>query len=448
MKKRNARELAMDLLVAIEEKQAYSNLLLNTWIDKYKLEQKDAALLTELVYGTIQRKLTLDYYLSHFLEKKKKISNWVIQLLRISLYQMVYLDRIPDRAVLYEAVEIAKKRGHKGIAALVNGVLRNIQRKGLPTIKDIQDPIERTAVKTSAPKWLVERLASQYGFETAENILSSQLLHAKQTARVNKLKTTVPQAIAALEKEGIEAVKGKLVDEAIEAVKGNLANTSLYQKGWFTIQDESSMLVSLALQVKEGEQILDACAAPGGKSTHIAELLNNTGKVVSLDLHEHKIQLIEKQASRLGLLNVNAKVLDSRNASEHFPPNSFDKILVDAPCSGFGVIRKKPEIKYTKTEEDILSLTSVQKKILASVADLVKPGGLLVYSTCTIDKQENEEMIKYFLKEHDDFQLDETLKDRMPEKVRQYVENGFVQILPQYFNTDGFFIAALRRKVQ
>lgn len=372
----------------------------------------------------------------------------MIQLLRISLYQMVYLDRIPDRAVLYEAVEIAKKRGHKGIAALVNGVLRNIQRKGLPTIKDIQDPIERTAVKTSAPKWLVERLASQYGFETAENILSSQLLHAKQTARVNKLKTTVPQAIAALEKEGIKAVKGKLVDEAIEAVKGNLANTSLYQKGWFTIQDESSMLVSLALHVKEGEQILDACAAPGGKSTHIAELLNNTGKVVSLDLHEHKIQLIEKQASRLGLLNVNAKVLDSRNASEHFPPNSSDKILVDAPCSGFGVIRKKPEIKYTKTEEDILSLTSVQKKILASVADLVKPGGLLVYSTCTIDKQENEEMIKYFLKEHDDFQLDETLKDRMPEKVRQYVENGFVQILPQYFNTDGFFIAALRRKVQ
>lgn len=447
MKKRNVREAALDLLLAIEKKQAYSHLQLKAYIEKHDLSPKDIGLLTELVYGTIQRKMTLDYYLSHFLKTTAKLSDWVILLLRISLYQMVYLDRIPDRAVLYEAVEIAKKRGHPGIASFVNGVLRNVQRKGLPPMDVINDPLERISIKTSTPKWLVERLSKQYGLGETEKILMAQLSPARQTARVNRLKADVPQVLQALDEEGIDAKKGKLVDEAIYAVKGNLAKSKAYKNGWITIQDESSMLVAKALNVKEGDHVLDACAAPGGKSTHIGEILNNTGKVVSLDLHEHKIQLIEKQAHRLGLANVEARVLDSRFVAEHFPPSTFDKILVDAPCSGFGVIRKKPEIKYTKTKEGIFSLISVQKEILRAASHLLKPNGILVYSTCTIDREENDGVIKSFLQDHEDFELDDTMSERMPVQVKQYIEGGRLQMLPHYFETDGFFIAALRKKV-
>lgn len=215
-----------------------------------------------------------------------------------------------------------------------------------------------------------------------------------------------------------------------------------------TIQDESSMLVAQALGPSEDETILDSCAAPGGKSTHVSEKMKNTGKVVSLDLHKHKVKLIADQASRLGLTNIETKAMDSRKASEQFAPESFDKILVDAPCSGFGVIRRKPDLKYVKTKSDVENLAKIQLDILKSVSGLLKKGGTLVYSTCTVDKTENEGVVKEFLSSHPEFEPDPTLAGRLPEKVRNDVTaDAMVQIMPHAFGTDGFFIASFRKRV-
>ncbi|KXG10500.1 16S rRNA (cytosine(967)-C(5))-methyltransferase RsmB [Anoxybacillus rupiensis] len=447
MKHKNVREVALDVLLAIDEKEAYSNLLLNQTIRSTRLPERDTGLLTELVYGTVQRRDTLDYYLQPFIKKSHKLQKWVRMLLRLSLYQMLYLDRIPDRAVIFEAVEIAKKRGHRGISSMVNGVLRAVQRDGVPSVDEIQGDVERLAVKTSHPYWLVKRWASQYGLQETEKICMANLTAPKQTARVNTVLATVDEVIAMLEEEGTEVERGELAEEAIRAKKGNLVDTKAFRNGYMTIQDESSMLVARALHPSEHERVLDSCAAPGGKSTHIAELMKRTGQVISLDVHEHKVKLIKQQAERLHLPNIAAYVLDSRQASQYFARESFDKILVDAPCSGFGVIRRKPDIKYAKNEKDLRELARLQLAILREVAPLLKRGGTIVYSTCTIDHDENEEVVAEFLRLHPEFTVDDTLSERLPEKVRPYVANGQLRLLPHYFDSDGFFIASLRKKV-
>ncbi|MBO1624909.1 16S rRNA (cytosine(967)-C(5))-methyltransferase RsmB [Bacillus cereus] len=443
--RQNVRELALDGLMQVEKSGAYSNLLLNNLIEKSQIDRKDVGLLTEIVYGTIQRRDTLDYYLQPFL--RKKVEAWVKVLLRLSLYQMVYLDRVPERAVIHEAVEIAKRRGHKGIAGMVNGVLRSIQREGVPSLEEIQNPISRLAVATSHPEWLVKEWTAAYDLETAEKMCEMNLIPPVSAARVNVDKGTVEEAISLLEDEGVEAKRGDLSEDAIQLEKGNVAHTEAFQKGFLSIQDESSMLVARALEPEEGDMVLDSCAAPGGKTTHIAERLKGTGQVMSLDLHPHKVRLIQQQAKRLDLENVETKALDARKVQEHFASESFDKILVDAPCSGFGVIRRKPDIKLGKEKGDSERLSTIQLSILEKVAPLLKAGGRLVYSTCTIEKIENEQVIERFLQEHPEFTWDTTMKERMPEKLRPYINEGQVQILPHYFATDGFYIACLRKKV-
>lgn len=439
----NVREAALDVIEKINKNQAYSNLLLNETIKKHQLSRKDTGLLTEIVYGTIQRKKTLDFYLDDFLTNRKRMQNWVISLLQLSLYQMVYLDRVPDRAIIHEAVEIAKKRGHKGVSGMVNGVLRNTQRKGLRNPEDIEDVAERISISKSHPLWLVQRWIDQLGVEATEAMCDENLLAPYVTARVNKIRTSVDQVIKDLESEGVEAVAGTLSEDAIKIIQGKLFDTEVYKRGDLTIQDESSMLVARALGIEPGQKVLDACAAPGGKSTHIAERLNGSGHVNSLDLHAHKVKLIKKQAQRLNLRAIEAEMLDSRNVAERFKAKSFDRILVDAPCTGFGVLRRKPDIKWSKQEEDINRITSVQKGILDAQASLLKPGGKLVYSTCTIEEAENQEVVKQFLSDHPEFKLDVTLSNRLPDKLETYCEGGQVQLLPHYFGTDGFYIACL-----
>lgn len=450
MKQKNqlnsVRDVAVEILLQIEKNQAYSNLLLNTMIKKHKVNEKDIGLLTEIVYGTIQRRDTLDYFLANYIKKAKKLELWVKILLRVSLYQMVYLDRVPDRAVLYEAVEIAKKRGHKGIASLVNGVLRSIQREGLPDLNEISNENERLAIRTSHPLWLVDKWVKQFGFSETEKMCEANLIPPSQTARVNQIKVGVNDLIEQLNANDIPVERGDLSEDAIKGLKGNLALTEAFTEGNLTIQDESSMLVARALNPQPGEMILDACAAPGGKSTHIAERMQGSGIVHSLDLHEHKVKLIKQQADRLGLNNIQAEALDSRKASEKFQPESFDRILVDAPCSGFGVLRRKPDIKYTKTSEDIERLAKLQLEILQEVAPLLKKDGVLVYSTCTIDKEENSDVVEAFLANHQEFSRVESVNAYLPEKIRPYINKGEVQILPHYFGTDGFYIASLRKK--
>src|SRR6478735_6763439 len=356
MSKYNVRDIALDILLAIEKNQAFSNLLLNNSIQKRGIQGKDAGLLTEIVYGTIQRRDTLDYGLAPFLKNPKKLQPWVRVLLRLSLYQMVYLDRVPDRAILHEAVEIAKKRGHKGIASMVNGVLRNIQRSGTPSLEEIQNPVERLAIETSHPLWLVKRWVEQYGLDKTRGICLANLMAPKQTIRVNSARFTQNEVKEALEKEGIVVEPGHFVEEALEVQKGNAAHTQAFREGM------------------------------------------------------------------------------------------FNRILVDAPCSGFGVMRRKPDLKYTKTEQDVKQLARIQQDILNAVAPLLKKGGTLVYSTCTIDRDENGDVVAAFLTDHADFQKDETLVARMPQKLKQNVKHGEIQLLPDA-QSDGFYIACLQKKV-
>ncbi|PFG06765.1 16S rRNA (cytosine(967)-C(5))-methyltransferase RsmB [Bacillus sp. es.034] len=444
MSKRNktVREAALDVIEAVEKNQSYSNLLLHSVIEKNELPGKDIGLLTEMTYGTIQRKMTLDFYLAPFI--KGKLDDWVRQLLRLSLYQLVYLDRIPDRAVFYEAVEIAKKRGHKGISGLVNGVLRSVQRKGLPTLDSIKDPVERVAIETSHPYWLVKRWSEQFGLDKTKEMCETNLIAPHQTARVNTTRISREELLQRLADSGNELQESLIVPEAVQSLRGNLAKTDEYRNGLCTIQDESSMLVSYALKLEKGMKVLDACAAPGGKTTHIAEKLSGTGEVHALDLHKHKVKLIDENASRLGLSNIHTAALDSRKAGEKFEKGSFDRILVDAPCSGLGVLRRKPDIKYAKKEADLLSLQKIQLDILSAVAPLLKKGGLLVYSTCTVDQNENEGTVSAFLSDHPDFEFHAL--DRLPEAVRPFIDGNQLQIFPQDFGGDGFYISCFLKK--
>ncbi|WML49315.1 16S rRNA (cytosine(967)-C(5))-methyltransferase RsmB [Neobacillus sp. PS3-34] len=446
-KKKNVRETALEILDAIEKNQSYSNLLLHNAIEKNQLPTKDIGLLTELVYGTLQRKMTLDFFLKPFIKNGSKTERWVMNLLRMTLYQMVYLDRVPDHAAIHEAVEIAKKQGHKGISGMVNGVMRSIQRQGLPSLEEITDPLERLSIESSTPLWLVSRWADQFGLEKTEEMCELNLTAPVQTARVNLTKISREECLGMLEEDGFFVEKSPILPESIIALKGNMASSTAFKKGFLTIQDESSMMVAYALDVKSNERIMDACAAPGGKSTHLAEKMENRGEIISLDLHEHKVKLIKETASRLGLRNITTIAMDSRKAGEHFEEESFDKILLDAPCSGLGVMRRKPDIKYTKNEKDIIQLASIQQNLLNSVAPLIKKGGILVYSTCTVDKEENENTVTSFLKEHPEFEGDTEFAERMPEAIRPLITGFDLQILPQHIGSDGFYIACLRKKV-
>ncbi|MBT2756064.1 16S rRNA (cytosine(967)-C(5))-methyltransferase RsmB [Mesobacillus foraminis] len=445
--RKNVRETALELLDSVEKNQAYSNLLLNNAIEKNKIDKKDTGLLTELIYGTLQRRMTLDFYLDPFIKNNSKLEKWVLQLLRLTLYQMVYLDRVPDRAAIFEAVEIAKRRGHKGIAGVVNGVLRSIQRQGLPSLDAISDPTEKLAIETSHPVWLVKRWVSQFGHEKTKEMCEMNLTAPLQTARVNVTRISVEDCLLQLDKEGFLVEPSPIIPEAIKCLRGNLAASNTFKEGLLTIQDESSMLAAYALGVKKDDRILDACAAPGGKSTHIAEKLQNSGKVLSLDLHEHKVKLIAENAGRLGLTNIETKKLDSRTIQGHIEAETFDSILLDAPCSGLGVMRRKPDMKYTKREEDLSRLQQIQLDLLEAVSPLVKKGGTIVYSTCTVDREENQETVRLFLEKNPGFEGDLSLADRMPEAVRPLIRGYDIQILPQDLGSDGFYIACLQRKV-
>ncbi|PYZ97968.1 16S rRNA (cytosine(967)-C(5))-methyltransferase [Alteribacter lacisalsi] len=447
MTKSNVREAALDVLLKVEKNQAYSHLLLNQTINTHNLAPRDTGLFTEIVYGTIQHQKTLDFYLSPFVKKPLgKLDDWVRLLLRLTVYQTVYLDRVPERAAFYEAVQIAKKRGHKGISGMVNGVLRSLQREGLPDPDSINDPIERMAVKYSHPEWLVSRWTEQFGEERAARICRANLEHPKQTARVNRTKVTVEEAVALLEEDGYEAEKSTIIPDGVIVKKGAIAKSRAFKEGYLSIQDESSMLAGYALGAEQGEAVMDSCAAPGGKTAHIAETMNNIGRLEALDIHQHKAALINEQKNRLDLDLINAKVLDARKAGEVFEEASFDRILVDAPCSGLGVIKRKPDLKWTKSAADTVRLGKIQLDILQAVWPLLRPGGTLVYSTCTVDRDENSTIAASFLEKTPDARPDEGMRDRLPEKLQQVCKSGAeLELFPDDFGTDGFYIHAFTK---
>ena len=437
----NVRDAALSILMEINQHQAYSNLLLNRTIKKYRIEAKDRGLLTELTYGTLQHRMALDYYLEPFV--RGKLDDWVRELLRLSLYQIVYLTKIPPHAVVHEAVEIAKRRGHKRIAPTVNGILRNVMRQGVRSLDELPEGTRKTALETSHPEWLIQRWTEQYGEAEAVAMAHENNNPAAITLRVNRTKATVEEVIGLLQSEGVEVRHGEVAPAALIPLKGNPIQTEAFRKGYVTIQDESSMLPALALDVSPGMRVLDMCAAPGGKTTHIAELMNDEGEVFAHDLHEHKLSLIRENADRLGLTSIQAKSGDSRKLAELYGPASFDRILVDAPCSGFGVIRRKPEIKYNKTEEDLAGLPIIQSELLDTAYELIKPDGVIVYSTCTVDAAENQEVAEQFLQKHAD--MERVPLGRLEEFKKLDSEEDMLQVLPQHFGGDGFFVAAFRK---
>ncbi|MBD7942745.1 MULTISPECIES: 16S rRNA (cytosine(967)-C(5))-methyltransferase RsmB [Psychrobacillus] len=438
----NVRDAALTILMAVEKQQAYSNLLLHQTIEKYDIEPKDRALLTELTYGTLQHKMTLDYYLKPFI--KGKLDDWVRQLLRLSLYQIHYLSRIPDHAAVNEAVNIAKRRGHKGISGVVNGILRSILREGVSSTESIVDDVERLSIETSHPLWMVKRFISEYGFETTKKMLEENNEPPVTTLRVNLFKRTVEQVMHLMTQEGYVVAQSEVIPECIYLFNGQAAKTTAFQKGFVTIQDESSMIPAYALQPEPGMIVLDMCSAPGGKTTHIAEKMKNTGKLVAMDIHQHKLKLVKENAERLGFSFIETVEKDGRKASELFPEQTFDRILVDAPCSGLGVMKRKPDIKYTKNEKDFDSLKPIQLKLLDEAYKLLKPNGLMVYSTCTVDKEENEGTAKLFLENHPDMQL-KSFPD-VVKNIKQQEEDGMLQLFPQDLRSDGFFVAVFQKQ--
>jgi 16S rRNA (cytosine967-C5)-methyltransferase len=448
MSKHDLRESALEILIRVEKDTGFSHLLLDNEIRARKIPVKDQGLLTEIVYGTLQHKIRLDYYLNYFIKQGKKIDPWVETLLRMSIYQMVFLDRVPDHAIIHEAVEIAKARGHKGIASLVNGVLRSVQRKGVPSTDLIEDDIEQLAVRTSHPEWLVRRWVKAYGYETTKEMCTANTVYKPISVRVQPLRISREEAISTLTEEGFEVRPSSFSNQGLIIDQGNILNSKLFTQGCLTIQDQSSMLAAEMLDVSPNMKVLDACSAPGGKATHIAEKMENKGEIYAYDLHKKKIKLIEEKAKGLQLDIIQTASQDARELYKLHQKESFDRILIDAPCSGLGVIRGKPEIKYHKEENDISRLAEIQLDILEKVSPLLKQNGLLIYSTCTVDKEENEEVVKHFLNNHADFSVDDHFFVDLPSMLRTSIGvSAFgMQIFPQLFETDGFFLTRLRRK--
>ncbi|WP_156417449.1 16S rRNA (cytosine(967)-C(5))-methyltransferase RsmB [Paenibacillus etheri] len=445
----SARDIALDILVKVEQQGAYSNLLLNSSLQKSALSREDAGLVTELVYGTISRMNTLDYVLEEFVSKGiAKLQPWVRNLLCLSLYQIMYLDRIPSHAAVNEAVNIAKKKGHQGISGMVNGVLRSVLRAGdLPVIPDGLSPAKRISIQYSHPLWLVKRWITEYGADTAESICAANNEPPAVSVRVNTTMISREALLSQMIEQGLQASASEVSPYGI-VVKGggNLALSSWYRDGYLSVQDESSMLVAEAVAPEPGMKVLDCCAAPGGKTAHMGELMKDEGSIFANDLHPHKAKLISDQAARLGLDSVvtgSADALELEHTLEH---QSFDRILLDAPCSGLGVIRRKPDLKWRKQPEDVASVASLQGQLLQSVSKLLKPGGVLVYSTCTTEQTENSEVVAAFLKQNPDFTsitFTSPLWDRM--EGTALAEGEGIQLLPHHYGSDGFYISMLQR---
>ncbi|MDR6227232.1 16S rRNA (cytosine(967)-C(5))-methyltransferase RsmB [Desmospora profundinema] len=449
---RTARETALEILLAVEERGAFSNLALHEHLDRSGLDIRDRGLVTELVYGTIQRQYTLDWILGRLVKKgPDSLERWVHQLLRLGLYQLRYLDKIPSRAAVHETVRIANLRGHRGISGLINGVLRSYVRREREFNLKPDGSVRSLALVHSFPEWMVKRLIDSYGPGTAADILASLNRRPHVSLRVNPLQADPARVANALTQSfpGAEVVPSEVVAQAFTVRgAGNPALHPGFARGWYTIQDESSMLVAEAVDPQPGQRVLDGCAAPGGKTTHMAERMGDEGFLLACDVHPHKVGLIEENVRRLSLSIVQAREADLRSLPEEGEDASFDCVLLDAPCSGWGVIRRKPEIKWAREAEAVEELSRLQRELLHAAARMVKPGGILVYSTCTMEPRENEEQVDAFLGNHPDFTADPTLLERFSAKVRdQALHRGAgIQILPHHFESDGFFIARMVKK--
>ncbi|MGX4645179.1 16S rRNA (cytosine(967)-C(5))-methyltransferase RsmB [Holzapfeliella sp. JNUCC 80] len=438
MKNKSARRIALETLISVFKNKSYSNIALNHALKKSDLSSNDKNLVTQLVYGTIQHQIYLDYQIRDIFKENKK-APWMRPLLLMSIYQLFFLDRVPNHAVLDEANLLSKQYAKNNLYKVVNGVLRNVLRQGQQT-PDEANLVTYLATVYSIPEWLVDYLITDFGQSKTKSILQSINQPPQNTIRINHKVTTKDKVCQWLDNHEISYTDSKISPDSLHLSYGPINQLELFEQGAITIQDDSATLAAQSLQVEAGDTVLDACAAPGGKTIQIAEELV-TGKVTALDIHKNKLNLIKENATRMQVADlIETKQLDARLVSQELGTAIYDKILVDAPCSGLGLLRRKPEVKYTKELSDVKKLSRIQLEILNGVCDSLKPNGRLVYSTCTITNEENEQVVNSFLKQHPDFSLEKVYLKADNEAIRS---DDFVRIFPDTYQTDGFFIASL-----
>lgn len=426
------REMALKVLYDVDKNGAYSNIALDEALRQArkrqeKIESRDVGFISEIVYGTISWKLTIDEIIKKYSNIRiKKISPWILNILRMSMYQILFLDKVPKSAAVNEGVNLAKRYGHRASSNFVNAILRKASKEDYKAFFEIQDNAERISKTTSMPMWLVEELLKENTVEKVEQICQNSNIRPKVCIRVNMLKTDLPTLIKELGKQGIQVEKGE--SEKFLFLEGakNIEGLKFFQEGKFTVQDEVAGWIPEILNPQPNEKILDACSSPGGKTTYMAELMKNQGEIRAWDLHEHRVKLVEKAANRLGISMIKTEIKDAMIYEEKYA-EYFDKILLDVPCLGIGVLKRKPDIKWKRKKEDIEEITKIQKKILENCSKYVKKGGELVYSTCSILKKENEDIIYKFIKNNTNFEIIKLVQVYQNEK------------------NDGFFIAKMRK---
>ncbi|MFZ5352630.1 MAG: 16S rRNA (cytosine(967)-C(5))-methyltransferase RsmB [Bacillota bacterium] len=450
MKNKNwARETAVKVLHKVLREDAYSNIALRQELQNTDLSRLDKALVTEIVNGTVKNLIRIDWIMEQFVKtNKKRINPWIEDIIRCGIYQIMFLERVPDSAVCNESAELARRFGHEGTVKFVNGVLRNISRsKEAVSYPDrVKNPVKFLSVYYSHPSWIVERFIRDYGYEFTEGILKSNNETPPFTIRVNTLKTDKEKLKSMLTNEGIEFEDGKYNYEALR-IRGtsSLEDRESFKAGLFQVQDESSMLTARILAPRPGELVLDVCSAPGGKTTHMAELMKNKGKIIARDIHDHKLKLIQESCVRLGIDIVTTELYDAKKLDKSLV-GKLDKVLLDAPCSGLGVIRRKPDLRYKKQPDNFVELAELQLLMLKNAAAYLRNGGELVYSTCTINKEENINVIQRFLDDNKEYYT-VSIRDSLPEGlVNEASEKGYIELYPNINETDGFFIAKIKRR--
>ena len=433
MKIDKARNLALKILYDINEKKAYSNIVLDKYINKNReeLSNLDIGFISELVYGVITWKLTLEYIVQKYSKIKiKKMSEWVKNILMLGSYQIIFLDKVPKSAAVNESVNLCKKYNYKS-ANFVNAILRKIEKSDYQNIDDIKEINKRISLKTSMPEWFVEKLINEYGEKEALEICNDLNLRPNNTVRINRLK-------------GNLEIGNQAILDDFKTITGtkNIVKMPEYINGNISIQDESAGLSSFILNPKEGEEVLDACSAPGGKTTYLAEIMNNTGSIIAWDIYEERLKQVNENAKRLGINIIKTEVKDASIYDKAYD-KKFNKILLDVPCLGLGVIRRKPDIKWNRNEENIDEITKIQYQILKTCSKYLKDDGILVYSTCSILKEENINIIEKFLEE-EEFEIVD-ISDKVKKDFKYVNEKNTIELFPNEKH-DGFYIACLKRK--
>lgn len=438
----NCRKISVDIIQNVLKNGGYSNIVLKDKLNQSDLNDLDKSLVTEIVYGTLRRKYTIDKIIKYFVKNRfDKVDDYILDILRISIYQIEYLKKVPSFAAVNEGVELAKQKSF-GASKFVNGVLRNFLRNRKAQFFDASDRIEEICYVYSLNKWMAEFFINQYGIEVSKRIFEGFNKVPDVTVRCNLLKSDVNGIKKYLTDEGYTVEEPYMSKNALRIEKGkSIEKNVLYKKGFITVQDESAMAAVECMDLKDNLKVMDLCSAPGGKATYISEIMNNTGCVNSFDIYKNKLNLINKNAKRLGITNIKAEIMDASEFNENFA-NCFDRVLADVPCSGLGAIRKKPEIKWNKSLNDMKNIIKKQKLILSNASKYLNKDGILVYSTCTLNKDENESIIKWFLKNNPDFKSEKLHIGEYDNIL--YNDIGNVTILPNK-KVDGFFIAKLRK---